>query len=142
MKTLFPLRILAALTVCCMAATVQASTVEFTVNGIFYHGFDDKNATVWYHYSYPSLTSANIPKTVTYNNVTYTVTIIANEAFKNATKLKTVSVPSTVTKIGKQAFYGCTALTTATLASGPTELGTEAFRGCTALTAITIPSTI
>ncbi len=142
MKTMLSPRILATLLLYCVVATLQAATVEFTVNGIFYHGFDDKNATVWNHSSYSTLTSATIPKTVSYNNVTYTVTIVANEAFKNATKLKTVSVPSTVTKIGKQAFYGCTALTTVTLASGPTELGTEAFRGCTALTAITIPSTI
>ena len=39
---------------------------------------------------------------------------IDNEAFMNATKLATVSVPDTVTVIGARAFKGCTALTNMT----------------------------
>ncbi len=51
-----------------------------------------------------------IPESVTLNDITYSVTSIAYEAFYNCTNLTSVSIPSTVTTIGNYAFYGCTAL--------------------------------
>lgn len=51
-----------------------------------------------------------IPETVTYSNKTYTVTSIADNAFKNQTNIKTVSGGLNVTIIGASAFEGCSNL--------------------------------
>ena len=48
-----------------------------------------------------------IPSAVTIGNVTYKVTSIGNNAFKNNKKLKKVTIASSVTSIGKKAFYNC-----------------------------------
>ena len=49
-----------------------------------------------------------IPKTVSYGGNIYTVTTIANNAFRNSTKLKTVTIKSTsITSIGAKAFKKC-----------------------------------
>ena len=51
-----------------------------------------------------------IPETVMKSNTTYYVTSIADDAFKNSTNLKSVTIPSTVMKIGNNAFAGCSSL--------------------------------
>ena len=51
-------------------------------------------------------TTVKISKTVTVDDVKYTVTKIAEGTFANCAKAKTVSLPSTITTIGKQAFTG------------------------------------
>lgn len=56
-----------------------------------------------------------IPNTIKYGGVTYRVTSIANNAFKNNKKLKSVTIPKNVAKIGSKAFYGCKKLTKLTI---------------------------
>ncbi|MBR3928248.1 MAG: Ig-like domain-containing protein, partial [Clostridia bacterium] len=60
-------------------------------------------------YSDPGAAPAKVVIPALVNGVP--VVRIDNEAFMNATKLTTVSVPETVTVIGARAFKGCTALT-------------------------------
>ena len=48
-----------------------------------------------------------IPATVKSGNQVYKVTAIADNAFKNNKKIKTVVVGKNVRTIGKKAFYGC-----------------------------------
>lgn len=48
-----------------------------------------------------------IPDTVSWDSVTYKVTSISANAFKNNAKLKKVSIGQNVKKIGSKAFYGC-----------------------------------
>ena len=87
--------------------------------------------------SYNSMRIA-IPKTVTYNDVTYTVTAIGADAFRNCTVLQYIYL-SDVTSIGDNAFYGCTGLVNLTLTTGIKTIGSNAFDGCTGLTSVTIP---
>lgn len=54
-----------------------------------------------------SITSVNIPKTVTISGYKFKVKKIADKAFSNCTSLKTVTVGSSVTSIGTKAFYNC-----------------------------------
>ena len=58
-----------------------------------------------------------IPETVIYDGVTYTVTSIGNEAFKDNTNLTDVIIPSTITSIGESAFAGCSNLKSITVNS-------------------------
>ena len=51
-----------------------------------------------------------IPEKVEIDNVEYTVTEIAEDAFKGNTELTEVTIPGTVTTIGAGAFEGCTNL--------------------------------
>ncbi len=51
-----------------------------------------------------------IPSTIEVNGVTYRVTSIAKNAFKNNKSIKSITIGSNVVSIGKKAFYGCTKL--------------------------------
>ncbi|MCI5730301.1 MAG: leucine-rich repeat domain-containing protein, partial [Eubacterium sp.] len=108
--------------------------------------------------------TVSIPATVKMNGVTYKVTKIADNAFKNnktvtkvtvgsniktigknafsgATKLKTVKIGKNVTKISDKAFYKCTSLTKITIPSKVKKIGKQTFYGCTKLKTITIKTT-
>lgn len=61
--------------------------------------------------------SLSIPATVTIDGYTYKVTAIADKAFKNNKKLKSVTIGKNVTKIGKKAFSGCKKLKKITIKS-------------------------
>lgn len=52
----------------------------------------------------------NIPATVTFDGVTYNVTAIAAEAFKNMTNIMSITIPESIRSIGEKAFAGCTSL--------------------------------
>ena len=62
---------------------------------------------------------------------------IGENAFANATTLKSVTLPNTLTVIGKNAFYRCGALTTINL-SNVTEIYENAFSGCSALQVVNL----
>ena len=57
------------------------------------------------------ITTANIPASVEYNSVAYSVTSIGDYAFVDCTGLTSVTIPNSVTSIGVSAFDGCTGLT-------------------------------
>ena len=65
---------------------------------------------------------------------------IANDAFKNCTELKSVTLPNSVKKIGDSVFSGCTGLTSVTIGDSVTRIGEYSFYACYELTSITIPN--
>ena len=108
--------------------------------------------------------TVSIPATVKIDGVTYKVTKVDDNAFKNnktvtkvtvgsniktigqnafsgATKLKTVKIGKNVTEVGANAFKGCSSLTSVTLGSKATKIGANAFSGCKKLKTIKITST-
>ncbi len=54
-----------------------------------------------------TVSSANIPESITIDNKVFKVTEIAAGAFKNSKKLKSVTIGANVEKIGSKAFYKC-----------------------------------
>ena len=118
---------------------VTAKAYSFQVNGIYYNK-SGTNATVTYQsYSNGTYTSdytgnVTIPKSVTYNGTTYSVTSIGDYAFRNCRGLTSVTIPNSVTSIGSWAFDGCSGLTSVTIPNSVTSIGNEAFHGCSALT--------
>ena len=57
-----------------------------------------------------TITIANIPETVTYEGVTYTVIVIGYNAFANCRNLTSVTIPKGVLSIDCYSFVGCTNL--------------------------------
>lgn len=70
------------------------------------------------------------------------VTEIGQDAFLNATRLKTVKIPETVTKIGISAFNTATSLSEITLPSNLQSIGNYAFHKCISLKEITLPESL
>ena len=68
-----------------------------------------------------------IPSSFIYENVTYTVTAIAADAFYSNERLQYVVIPNTITSIGMRAFYACTGLTSVTIPTSVTSIGSVAF---------------
>lgn len=81
--------------------SVSAEVVE--IDGISYNLISKGNiaeVTGCHHYS----GDAVIPETVTYNDVTYSVTTIRKNAFTGCS-LNSIEIPSSITKICQEAFY-------------------------------------
>ena len=82
--------------------------------------------------------TVTVPLEVTIDGVTYKVTSIADNAFKDTKKIKKIVVGSNITSIGKNAFAGCTSLTSITIGKNVKKIGKNAFTGCKKLKSITI----
>ena len=83
-----------------------------------------------------------VPDTIKINGVTYKVTSIAKNAFKNNKKLKTVTIGKNVSKIGANVFTGCKKLKTITIKSTKLTVKTlskSTFKGITKATTIKVP---
>ena len=130
--------------------SVPISAHDFEVDGIYYNITNKTNKTVAvtyrgsnsYDYSDEYSGAVTIPSKVTYNNTTYSVTSIGNEAFYSCSGLKSATISNySVTSIGSSAFEGCTSLTSVTIPY-VTSIGSSAFKCCTNLTSVTIPYVI
>lgn len=67
------------------------------------------------------------------------ITRIADGAFNNSTRLKTIIIPDTVTEIGDRAFRNCSDLESVVFSDNITSIGANAFQSCSALVRITLP---
>ena len=86
--------------------------------------------------------TVTIPATVKINGVTYKVTKIADNAFKNNKTVTGVTIGSNIKTIGKNAFYNCTKLKAVKIGNNVTTIGSNAFYKCTSLTGVIIPSKV
>ena len=123
---------------------VPAKGTKLTAKGASYQvtSAAEKNPTVVYKGSKKQKASVTIPDTVTIDKVTYKVTSIAANAFKNNKKLKKVVIGKNVTKIGKKAFYGCSKLkkiTVKTTKLTKKNVGSQAFKGTHKKAAFKVP---
>ena len=82
-----------------------------------------------------------IPESVTYEDIAYSVTKIGQEAFYNCSGLISIIIPNSVNSIGQSAFEGCTGLTSVSMPNSITTIGKAAFRQCGA-TSITISNSL
>ena len=118
-----------------MALCANAESVQ--IDGLYYElNTSARTATV----TYESTTTSNysslpvnvvIPQTVTYNNVSFTVTAVSDQAFANCKALESISVPGSVTQVGTTMesqdgdylpFYNCTALKSVRFEDGASTL--------------------
>ena len=83
----------------------NADAVE--IDGIYYNlDLNAKSAEVTKNPSQYTGTVI-IPKSVTYENVSYSVTSIGGYAFWDCTGLTSITIPNSVTSIGGSAFQYC-----------------------------------
>lgn len=128
--------------------SMLASAHDAEIDGIFYNlNTETKQATVTfkgddYLKSCCYSGDVTIPSTVSFNNETYTVTSIGNDAFHSCSSLKSVKIPESVTSIGKGAFFFSTSLKSVNIPESVTTIGIYAFGLCDELESITIPSSI
>ena len=99
--------------------TMFAEKVQ--IGNLYYNLKEDKTAEVTYdkyfnENNYKSLTTADIPASVTYSGTTYSVTSIGWYAFYECTGLTSVTIPNSVTSIGVYAFFSCSGLTSFSVA--------------------------
>ena len=80
--------------------------------------------------------SIEIPASVTYNEVNYSVTSISDGAFSGCRGLTSVIIPNSVTSIDSDAFANCSGLTSVTIPNSVTYIDSNAFGYCSGLTTL------
>ncbi len=112
---------------------------------VTYSGYPYNNDYTGHYGGGLKYVDVQIPSTIIYNDVEYTVTAIGDYAFydcESSILMSSVTIPSTVTYIGKNAFWKCTNLTSVTIPSSVTSIGNNAFFGCSGLTSVTIGNSV
>lgn len=77
--------------------------------------------------------------------ITENIKVIGNEAFRNCKSLKEVTIPKFVKQIGTSAFRDCINLESVVIArrdKNPIEIGERCFENCTNLTSVELPDNI
>ena len=115
---------------------------DFKEDGIFYKITSEGKVSVCSETTEYNTYSGNvsIPTTVTHDGVTYMVTAIDDNAFRDCPGLTSVSISAYVTSIGNDAFMDCKSLTSVTLGDYVISLGSGAFDGCTSLATVKMGS--
>jgi hypothetical protein len=116
------------------AGLTNAMAQSFTVGDLNYF-LNEGGTTVTltgHMYGTNATGMLDIPSEVTYDGHTYTVTAIADYAFKDCTGLTgNLVIPNSVITIGNKAFSGCFAMHgSLTIGTAVTEIGELAFENC------------
>ena len=103
----------------------------FEVDGLYYNVTSAATLTCEFVKSTVEYTGdVNIPSSVEYNGVTYSVTAVGDGAFNDATAVTNVTLPESVVSIGMKAFAGCTNIKTLHIPSKVVTIDASAFYGC------------
>ena len=128
--------LIALFTVMSMAA--NAEVIEYRTDDGFKYNLDTEEKTAELAKFSGSQKKVVIPESVTYNDVTYSVTSLGNACFNGCSSLTSITIPSSVTSLGDRCFNGCKSLTSIDIPSSVTSLGLSCFRGCSSLESITV----
>ena len=111
----------------CMASKVQ-------IDGIYYDLTETEATVTSGEIKYSG--ALVIPSAIEYESISYNVTAIGENAFRECSGLTTVTIPNSVKTLGDQAFYHCSNLHSVTIGSGVTSIGRSAFIECCNLSEI------
>lgn len=124
-----------------MLLPIVASAEPQKIGGIYYELDSNTNEAAVTINPYAKYTgSIDIPATVTYNEVDYSVTGIKPFAFENCTGLTSVTIPNSVTSIGYKAFNCCTGLASVAIPNSVASIEEGAFQYCSSLPSVSIPN--
>lgn len=113
--------------------------MTFTDSNFTYTVTANKTVSVSKNDKNNEIETCDIPETVENNGITYTVTSIGDDGFRELTKLKTVNIPDSVTTIGNSAFSNCKKLTTVHIPESVTTIERAAFYECDLLKTVNLP---
>ena len=116
-----------------LCANVLLAQTTFTIGDLTYGVISTNPPQVEVNDANLSITTTNIPETVTYNETTYSVTSIEEWAFYNCSSLTSVTIANSVISIGNGTFYNCRSLTYISIGNSLTYIGYEAFYNCSSL---------
>ena len=135
----------AAMTIAATGVPEKGTRLQDAKTGVSYvvTSKDGKNPTVTYSGNKnKKAKTITVPSTVTVDGVTYKVTAIADNAFKNNKKVTKVVIPSNIITIGKNAFKGCSKLKTIQIKSTKLtskSISKNAFKGISKKVTIKVP---
>ena len=112
------------------ASNATYRVISTKVRTVAYCGANNKAATVV------------VPQTITIDGISYKVTSIENNAFKDNKTLKSITIGSNIKTIGARAFNNCTNLTKVVMGKNVTKVGVAAFAGCKNLKRISLPAKV
>ncbi|WP_091819497.1 RICIN domain-containing protein [Butyrivibrio sp. ob235] len=102
----------------------------------------NSNAVIYVKSKNSSDKNVTIPADITVDDVNYMVYAIAPNAFKNNTKLRSVTIEKNILSIGKNAFYGCKNLKNIrikTTSLSKNTVGKNAFKGINTKAKVKVP---
>ena len=114
-----------------ITSAVAPYTVEVTYKGTIYYQYDDEY-----------IGDINIPSTVFYRNITYSVTAIGRDAFEGCDLVTTVHIPSSVTSFKRFAFSACRTLSSINIPESVETIEACVFAYCNLLPSIDIPNSV
>ena len=130
-----------------LLATIPLWAYDFQSGDLYYNITSDTTVEVTYQRywscdNYENLKDIVIPENVTYNNVTYLVTSIGDNAFSHpctpsSSQITSVIIPNNITIIRTYAFYGCN-FTSIVIPNGVKLIEHSAFSKCSSLTSIIV----
>lgn len=135
----------AAMTIAATGVPEKGTRLQDAKTGVSYvvTSKDGKNPTVTYSGNKnKKAKTITVPSTVTIDGVTYKVTAIADNAFKNNKKVTKVVIPDNIITIGKNAFNGCSKLKTIQIKSTKLtskSISKNAFKGISKKVTIKVP---
>lgn len=135
-------QLLLILSVLCVAmgqsqATFNDGVLEYTVT-------DDSNnyVSVKKYNNICPIDGVTIPETVTNEGITYLVTGISENGFKDCVGMTSISIPDSVNSIGEEAFTNCSGLTDISIPDGVTSIANGTFSNCNFLMSISLPDSL
>lgn len=122
---------------------VLGAIEEFEYNGLKYSVHDDtENVTVAGYTSTYEPANVDINSEVTFEDNTYKILSIGDEAFMDCQTLENVELSEGLTSIGIETFKGCRNLSSINIPQTVTTIGRGAFCGCVSLDSIVFPANL
>ncbi len=116
---------------------------RFTIDGINYIITSTNTVSVMSNsLEYENEIELTLPEQVDFEGITYSVTAINDEAFRDCYSLKRVVIPNTVITIGNSAFESCGNLNEVIIGNSVVSIGNSAFENCQYLNHVTLGNSV